>query len=132
MPEGIRHVFVYGTLRKGGRNDINRLAPAPRYLGTGEVRGSLYHFEGYPGLALGGEHAIAVVGEVYEVTPQLEAVIDAIEGVVPGQPGEYAKRDVEVRVGGRAIPCFLYEIDPQHVAGREPIGQGDWIRFHSS
>ena len=132
MPEGIRYVFVYGTLRKGGRNDINRLLPAPKYLGTGEVRGSLYHLDWYPGLALGGEQATTVIGEVYEVTPQLEAVIDAIEGVVPGQPGEYSKRDVEVQVGGNAIRCFLYEIDPRRVAGREPIGHGDWIRFHSS
>ena len=34
-----RHVFVYGTLRRGGRNDINRLQPAPQYVGMGEVRG---------------------------------------------------------------------------------------------
>ena len=132
MPEGIRRVFVYGTLRKGGRNDINRLAPAPKYLGMGEVRGSLYHLDWYPGLALGGEHATTVIGEVYEVTPPLEAVIDAIEGVVPGQAGEYAKRDVDVAMEGRALRCFLYEIDPQRVVGREPIGHGDWIRFHSS
>ena len=40
MPEAPhRHVFVYGTLRRGGRNDINGLAPAPEYVGMGEVRG---------------------------------------------------------------------------------------------
>lgn len=132
MPEGgIRHVFVYGTLRKGGRNDISRLAPAPKYLGMGEVRGTLYHLDWYPGLALGGEQPVTVVGEVYEVTPQLEAVLDEIEGVGAGGSGEYVKRDLEVQVGGRAVPCFLYEIDPARVAGREPIGHGDWMRFHS-
>jgi gamma-glutamylcyclotransferase (GGCT)/AIG2-like uncharacterized protein YtfP len=132
MPEPIRHVFVYGTLRKGGRNDINRLAPAPKYLGIGEVEGCLYPLGWYPGLALGGEGAVRVVGEVYEVTRELEAVLDAIEGVVPGEAGEYAKREVDVPVEGRPVRCFLYEIEPQHVAGREPIAHGDWIRFHSS
>ena len=132
MPEAIRCVFVYGTLRKGGRNDINRLAPTPKYLGMGEVKGSLYHLDWYPGLALGGEQAVTVVGEVYEVTQQLEAVLDEIEGLVDGDHSEYFKRDLHVEVAGRAVPCFLYEINPSRVAGKEPIGHGDWIRFHPS
>jgi gamma-glutamylcyclotransferase (GGCT)/AIG2-like uncharacterized protein YtfP len=50
MPEAPeRLVFVYGTLRRGGRNDINRLRPPPQYVGMGEVQGRLYHFDSYPG-----------------------------------------------------------------------------------
>src|SRR6185369_7866115 len=72
MPEvPPRHVFVYGTLRRGGRNDINGLEPAPRYVGMGEVKGTLYHLDWYPGLTLGGEEAVTVVGEVYEIEPRL-------------------------------------------------------------
>jgi gamma-glutamylcyclotransferase (GGCT)/AIG2-like uncharacterized protein YtfP len=133
MPEGgIRNVFVYGTLRKGGRNDINRLAPTPKYLGMGEVKGSLYHMDWYPGLALGGEQAVTVVGEVYEVTRDLEVVLDEIEGLVDGAHSEYFKRDMEVSVKGRPVACFLYEINPSRIAGKEPIGHGDWIRFTDS
>ena len=133
MPEGrARHVFVYGTLRRGGRNDINRLAPAPKYLGMGEVKGSLYHFDWYPGLALGGAEPVTVVGEVYEILPQLEQVLDAIEGIGPGDDSEYFKRHLQVQVEGRNVPCFLYEINPQRVEGREPLRHGDWIEFHSS
>ena len=133
MPEGrIRHVFVYGTLRKGGRNDINRLLPTPKYLGMGEVKGSLYHLDWYPGLALGGEEPLTVVGEVYEVTRELEVVLDGIEGLEEGGHSEYFKRDVEVAVDGRPLACFLYEINPSRVAGKEPLGHGDWFRFHSS
>ncbi len=132
MPEPPRHVFVYGTLRRGGRNDINRLAPAPRYIGMGEVRGHLYHFDWYPGLTLGGDEAVTVVGEVYEVTPQLEAVLDRIEGLVPGGDSEYFKRELEIEVQGRPVSCFLYEINPSRVQGRQRIGHGDWIVFHSS
>jgi gamma-glutamylcyclotransferase (GGCT)/AIG2-like uncharacterized protein YtfP len=132
MPEGTRHVFVYGTLRKGGRNDINRLMPAPTYIGMGEVKGSLYHFDWYPGLALGGDEAVTVVGEVYAVTPPLEAVLDAIEGIGSGEGSEYFKRDLDIDVNGTRVPCFLYEINPLHAQGRQRLAHGDWIRFHSS
>ena len=132
MPEGIRRVFVYGTLRRGGRNDINRLTPTPKYLGMGEVQGSLFHFDWYPGLALGGEEPVTVVGEVYEVTPQLEEVLDRIEGLEPGDHSEYMKRDMAVTVQGRDLQCFLYEINPQRVADKSPLAHGDWIRFQSS
>ena len=133
MPEALlRHVFVYGTLRRGGRNDINRLQPAPEYAGMGEVRGSLYHIDWYPGLTLGGEEAVTVVGEVYRITPELEAVLDAIEQVVPGADSEYFKREVDILVDGQPVACLLYEINPAHVRDRRPIGHGDWILFHST
>jgi gamma-glutamylcyclotransferase (GGCT)/AIG2-like uncharacterized protein YtfP len=125
-----RRVFVYGTLRRGGANDINRLAPAPRYLGMGEVRGVLYHFDWYPGLTLGGEEAVTVMGEVYEITPALEEVLDAIEQIVPGADSEYFKREIEVMLEGAAVRCLVYEINPARVRGRQPIGHGDWILFH--
>ena len=133
MPEPlVRHVFVYGTLRRGGRNDINRLEPAPRYVGMGEVKGSLYHFDWYPGLTLGGAEAVTVVGEVYEVTPQLEKVLDEIEDLADTPDSEYFKREMPVLVDGRDVPCFLYEINPRRVEGRQRMPHGDWIRFHSS
>lgn len=133
MPEAPpRHVFVYGTLRRGGRNDINRLAPAPEYVGMGEVRGVLYHFDWYPGLTLGGEEAVTVVGEVYRIAPALEAVLDRIEQIVPGPDSEYFKREVDITVEGGTIPCLLYEINAARVRGRQAIGHGDWILFHTS
>ena len=127
-----RLVFVYGTLRRGGRNDINRLRPAPEYVGMGEVQGTLYHFDWYPGLTLGGEQAVTVVGEVYAITPPLEAVLDAIEQIVPGPDSEYFKREIDVLVEGRPHACLVYEINARRVRGREPIGHGDWIVFHSA
>ena len=133
MPEAPeRHVFVYGTLRRGGRNDINRLRPAPQYVGMGEVRGVLYHLDWYPGLTLGGEEAVTVVGEVYRITPALEEVLDAIEQIVPGADSEYFKREVEIQVDGRPVPCLLYEVNPARVRDKQVIGHGDWIVFHSA
>jgi gamma-glutamylcyclotransferase (GGCT)/AIG2-like uncharacterized protein YtfP len=133
MPEAPeRLVFVYGTLRRGGRNDINRLQPAPQYVGMGEVRGILYHFDWYPGLTLGGEEAVTVVGEVYRIAPELEVVLDAIEQIVPGADSEYFKREVDVFVDGKPLHCLLYEINPARVRGKQAIGHGDWIVFHTS
>lgn len=133
MPEAPeRLVFVYGTLRRGGRNDINRLQPAPHYVGMGEVRGILYRIDWYPGLTLGGEEAVTVVGEVYRITPELEVVLDAIEQIVPGADSEYFKREVDVFVDGKPLHCLLYEINPARVRGRQAIGHGDWIVFHTS
>lgn len=133
MPEAdTRHVFVYGTLRRGGRNDINRLEPAPRYVGMGEVKGVLYQLDWYPGLTLGGEEPVTVVGEVYAITPALEAVLDGIECIVPGEESEYFKREVPIEVQGRPIRCLVYEINPARVRGLSPIGHGDWILFHGA
>ena len=133
MPEASsRHVFVYGTLRRGGRNDVNRLQPAPHYVGMGEVQGVLYHIDWYPGLTLGGEEAVTVVGEVYRITPELEAVLDRIEQIVPGADSEYFKREVDVNVEARVVSCLVYEINPARIRGRQAIGHGDWILFHTS
>jgi gamma-glutamylcyclotransferase (GGCT)/AIG2-like uncharacterized protein YtfP len=130
MPEAhARHVFVYGTLRRGGRNDINRLVPAPRYVGMGEVQGRLYRIDWYPGLTLGGEEAVTVVGEVYEITAELEAVLDGIEQIVEGASSEYFKRELPVEVDGRPLPCLVYEINPERIRGKQLIGHGDWILF---
>jgi len=132
MPEAAtRPVFVYGTLRRGGRNDINRLHPAPEYLGMGEVQGVLYHFDWYPGLTLGGEQAVTVVGEVYRIAPELEAVLDGIEEIEEGADSEYFKREVAIAMQGGILDCLVYEINPRRVMGREPIGHGDWILFHN-
>ena len=133
MPEAsTRHVFVYGTLRRGGRNDINRLQPAPQYVGMGEVRGVLYHLDWYPGLTLGGEQAVTVVGEVYRIAEELEAILDVIEQIVPGADSEYFKREVDVQVEGGVLCCLVYEINPARVRGLQAIGHGDWIVFHTT
>ena len=133
MPEAsIRHVFVYGTLRRGGRNDINRLQPAPAYVAMGEVQGVLYHFDWYPGLTLGGTQAVTVVGEVYRIEPALEAILDGIEEVTEGADSEYFKREVPVMTPDGPITCLVYEINPQRVRGRQALAHGDWIRFHKA
>ncbi|MBX3659183.1 MAG: gamma-glutamylcyclotransferase [Ramlibacter sp.] len=121
-----RHVFVYGTLRRGDDNDITRLLPAPRWVGNAMIPGTMYHFGRYPGVTLGG--ASEVVGEVYEISEELERVLDEIEEVYPQQTNEYAKRFVDVDLHGKPLRCIVYEIHPGRVAGRPCIASGDWVR----
>lgn len=121
-----RHVFVYGTLRRGGSNDITRLRPAPRWVGAAQVAGALFHLGAYPGMTLGGPSLVQ--GEVYEMAPELEAVLDEIEGLGATPGDEYVKREIVVDVAGQAVPCLVYEINPRYAAGAPRIAGGDWMQ----
>lgn len=121
-----RCVFVYGTLRRGGRNDITRLQPPPRFVGPAQVAGVLYHLGAYPGMVLGGGQWVQ--GEVYAIAPALESVLDAIEGLGESPGDEYIRREVAVPVLGRVLPCLVYEINPRYVASAPVIAHGDWLR----
>lgn len=121
-----RCVFVYGTLRRGEANDVNRLHPAPRYLGEAAVRGTLYDLGTSPGVLLGG--AGRVRGEVYAVATELERQLDVIEAVAPVPSGEYLRREVEVSLRGRALRCLVDEIAARRVQGCAVIASGDWLQ----
>ena len=125
-----RYVFVYGTLRRGGSNDITLLAPAPRWVGTAQVAGQMYNLGAYPGLVLhaGQEQGARVQGEVYAIEPALEAVLDEIEEVFPQATGEYAKREMDVLVDEATVRCIVYEINPARTAGKPLMAGGDWFQ----
>ena len=130
-----RHVFVYGTLRRGQANDITRLAPAPCFVGAGSVAGRLYHFGSYPGVLLAPPQELPsaaeqprVAGEVYAIEAALEVQLDAIEEVYPQRRDEYFKRELAVQIDGRSISCLVYEINPAYLPGAALIAGGDWTR----
>ena len=120
-----RHVFVYGTLRRGGINDITRLLPTPRFVGTARVRGVLYHLGAYPGLTLGGDQW--VLGEVYAIEPALEPILDDIEDLGSHPTDEYIKRDVLVEMDGGSVACLIYEINPKYALPALRVHGGDWL-----
>lgn len=121
----LRHVFVYGTLRAGGSNDIRRYLPAPIRVGVATVPGTLYDLGPYPGLRLEGGHPVA--GEVYAVAPAVERELDCLEEVREDDSGEYLRREIDVVVAGRALRCLVYEIQADRVRGRPVIAAGDWL-----
>lgn len=125
-PAEPRHVFVYGTLRRGGVNDIHRYAPPPRFVGTARIEGVMHHLGAYPGVRL--QPGAWVEGEVYAIAPPVEALLDVLEMVAPEPTGEYFKRELPVDVDGRRLSCIVYEISPGHSAGKPVIPSGDWMK----
>ena len=126
-----RHVFVYGTLRRGEQRDINSLIPAPVFIAYARVAGTLYNLGGYPGLRLGGRGSAQ--GEVYQIAPALERQLDEIEEVWPQQTGEYFRREVFVTFSDALdkeleLNCLVYEIAELCTAGRPVIASGDWLK----
>ena len=133
-PAVARHVFVYGTLRRGDDNDITRLLPTPQYLGDAVIAGVMYHLGAYPGLILAppaggqGVRMCPIIGEVYAIQPALEAKLDEIEMIYPQQRDEYFKRGIQVAVAGQRLDCIVYEINPAYVRNKPVIGSGDWVK----
>jgi gamma-glutamylcyclotransferase (GGCT)/AIG2-like uncharacterized protein YtfP len=125
ITDNLLYVFVYGTLRHGEQRDINRLQPAPVFIGNSQTKGTLYHLGSYPGLRLGGEQWVQ--GEVYQISPELERQLDEIEEVWPQQTGEYVRREVVVRCAGQALACLVYEASDERVVGCAVIASGDWV-----
>ena len=141
-----RHVFVYGTLRRGEQRDITFLRPAPQWVGSASVQGVLYDLGAYPGVVLGGPGR--VLGEVYRIGPQLERQLDEIEEVWPHQSGEYLKREVQVQVQVQVLmdspaleaasstrlrlACLVYEIAVRPDHHRPVITSGDWVKYRRS
>ena len=126
MNEAERHVFVYGTLRRGEANDIHRLLPPPRFVGQAAMAGVMYDLGAYPGVVLGPSGT--VTGEVYSIEPALERVLDEIEEIYPQQRDEYFKREVRLTVGARQLACLVYEINAAYVKGKPVIASGDWVQ----
>jgi gamma-glutamylcyclotransferase (GGCT)/AIG2-like uncharacterized protein YtfP len=124
------HVFVYGTLRAGGSNDINLLKPEPKLLGMAQVQGQLFDLGEYPGLMLetGCSRPVGkVTGEVYQISSELSSVLDGIEEITGDDQDEYVRRFVHVQVQGRLLPCLVYEIHPRRVHACPLIEHGDWM-----
>ena len=119
------HVFVYGTLRRGGVNDINRLSPSPRFMGITQVAGRLVSLGDYPGIQLGkGGY---VVGEVYAISAELEMLLDQIEGLLPIPDGQYRKKYIQVSLGAQDFFCLIYEATAKTWARGVPLLSGDWM-----
>ncbi len=126
-------VFVYGTLRAGEVNDLNRAAErhgiaAPTLQGIGTIPGRLYDFGTYPGLVLDAT-AGPVVGDIYEIPDALLPVLDEIEEVYPGQATLFVRESRAVMLNGTPQDCLLYPVAESAVEGLARIDGGDWVAY---
>ena len=133
MPTGPAHtLFVYGTLRRGGSNDIARIAPEASFLTRARVRGRLYDVNGrWPSLVL-DQQAGWVTGELYAVPPHAWAALDALEDpVTPQRPdGAYFKVSAPVETDSGALrQVTLYTANPAATPLTRLIADGDWLAY---
>ena len=96
-------LFVYGTLRRGGANHAC-LATSPFVGAATTVPPCALYVDDYPYLNPDVPTG-PVVGEVYEVTPELLLRLDAFEGV----PILYQRARLAVDVGGSGrVDAWVY------------------------
>lgn len=136
----MQYVFVYGTLRAGEVNDINRAAErhgiaTPQRIGVTHVRGRLFDFGAYPGLVI-DEKGGPIRGDVYRIEDALVPVLDEIEHVYPGVEGLFRSHrlHIEVEVEGRKdrFDCLIYPVAAASVAGLPCIEGGDWVEHRAT
>ncbi len=77
-------VFVYGTLKRGGRNHVH--LAGQQFLGAARTLGgyTLYSLGDYPGMVRSNEATHDVTGELWAVDAGCLARLDKLEGVDEG------------------------------------------------
>jgi gamma-glutamylcyclotransferase (GGCT)/AIG2-like uncharacterized protein YtfP len=105
----IRHIFVYGTLKRGGVRQ--RCWPhSPVRIDEATIRAALYDLGPYPAIGRGDD---LVAGEVWEIEAAhleetLEA-LDVVEGFRQSDDNLYVRRLVQCQLAnGRQITAWTY------------------------
>ena len=122
-------LFVYGTLRLGGSNDIRRFGPHSRLVGPARVQGRLHDLVSYPGMVLGGP--AWVWGELHWIEPAIEPALDDLEEVWPQRSGVYRRTRVlavfESDGVCQSCSALAYEMDRRCAQAWPVIEGGDWL-----
>ncbi len=111
----LERVFTYGTLRRGERAATLMREASFVDVALTEPRFTLFDLGAYPAAVPGGVHAIA--GELYDVSPELLAMLDRFEGV----PELYRRE--RVVAGHREAWIYLM---PRPPAQGRVLALGDW------
>ena len=118
-------IFVYGTLRKGGKNFKGAS------LGEDRIVGKLYRLSWFPGVrdvrALFNEEGPYIIGEVYEISEETFEQLDDYEGCSQDptleNSGFYYRKQVQTENGEIA---WVY-IHSQEIPENLRIYSGDWL-----
>jgi gamma-glutamylcyclotransferase (GGCT)/AIG2-like uncharacterized protein YtfP len=100
-------VFVYGTLKRGGRN--HAVLAGQRFVATARTTPNyrLYLLDGYPGMVESGPAGAAIDGEVWTVDAACLERLDELEGTAEGL---YRRAPVRLQAPHDAagIETYLY------------------------
>lgn len=114
-------VAVYGTL-KGSHSNHDFLAGQKR-LGRAELTSIvLYDLGPYPAAKLRESQGVCV--EVYEITDEVLARLDELEGFDPSAPDESLYNRVELETSFGLAWVYIYNHDE---SGCQEIRSGEWL-----
>jgi inhibitor of KinA len=114
-------IFVYGTLQRGGANDITKLNPTPVWIGHGCIRGRLFDLGHCPAFVL-DESGGLVWGEVYEISREHFEALNKWEA----QCGEFHLRQANVTTKNGHLSCFIYESGLSQIGNAKEVTVGRW------
>ncbi len=120
-------IFIYGTLRRGGR--AHHLMQGAEFHATGSIPGRLVHVDQYPGLIPCDDEQ--VMGELYLVGDQLLNELDRYEGCLESPPHYIRQETVVTLENGEKKSALVYVfqlLEPHH----EEVENGDWIQWMES
>ena len=119
-----RHLFVYGTLRRGSDNEFARLlAERGDFLYETRVPGRLYDFGRYPGARPADQPAEWILGDVFYLDKP-GAVLGALDEY---EGPEFERTMLNIGGHGQRVDSFwiYWYVGPE--AGRL-IASGDWLK----
>jgi gamma-glutamylcyclotransferase (GGCT)/AIG2-like uncharacterized protein YtfP len=127
----INHLFVYGTLMRGGRSPYAQLLQArARFIGEASIAGRLYHLGRFPGAVPDQECRTRVAGEIFLIKDDaLMDALDRYEGCRPedAEPRLFRRDAVEVRTArGSALNAWVYTYTGG-TAGRPIVPSGRFL-----
>lgn len=115
-------IFIYGTLRRGGK--AHAMMKTSEFRGIATIFGRLYHISEYPGLILHEEST--VTGELYWADADLIQELDSYEGCFESPP-LYTREEVtatdEYGTVHRVQTYVFQRLEPLH----KRIHSGNWM-----
>ena len=122
-PRFRRYVFVYGTLRSGGRLHYTMEETGATFVGDASVAGALYNLGPYPGMTEPRETGDRVRGEGWRVSDEGLYTMDFMEGVEHGLYERVKLTAIDEMANSWDVGAYRY-LHPVQEGAR--ITSGDW------
>lgn len=112
------HIFVYGTLKRGGSN--HRLMVGQQFVALGRTEPiyKLYELDTYPAMVDTPQDGCAIEGEIWSVDTACLAKLDRLEGL---EEGLYKRVPIQLQPPHAPQPVegYIYLLS---IAGRRDCG----------
>jgi gamma-glutamylaminecyclotransferase len=104
-------IFVYGTLKRGQRN--NEMLFGQQFLGPAQTlpHYRLYDCGRHPALVDNPENGVAVRGEVWQVSEETLHKLDEYEGV----PDYFSRRPISLQGWDSPVEAYFFNGDVTHL-----------------